>query len=137
MPQKDQDHVQFAQQRMVVIQMLIDILRSVHSSYVPKCEPFGRTIETLFVWGCVTMSDYEGRPFSVSKLASYLRVPRTTVMRRLKQLQAWGMIDRRGRCYYAHERTLNSFMGLRSYREGRRIVANAVKKLSVLDTLPG
>ena len=72
-----------------------------------------------------------------SPSSAYLRIPRTTVIRRLKQLQDWEMIERRGRYYYAHEKTLNSTGGLRSYQEGRRAVANAARRLSILDTQTG
>jgi hypothetical protein len=34
-----------------------------------------------------------------------MRVPRTTVIRRLDLLQSWGLIDRRGCHYYLHEKT--------------------------------
>jgi hypothetical protein len=122
---------------MVVIQMVMGILRSVHSNYLPKQEHFGRTIETLYIWGCVVMGDYECKPFSASKIAAYLRIPRTTVIRRLKQLQDWKMIERRGHYYYAHEKTLNSTSGLRSYQEGRRAVAYAAARLTILDTYTG
>jgi GAF domain-containing protein len=37
-----------------------------------------------------------------------MRVPRTTVIRRLNQLHRWGLIDRQDRRYYIHEKTLNS-----------------------------
>jgi hypothetical protein len=82
---------------MVLMQMLICILRSVHSGYLPKHEPFGRNIETMLIWFFVVMGDYEGKPFVISKLAAYMRMPRTTVMRKIKQLQEWKMIERRGR----------------------------------------
>src|SRR6516165_1687762 len=36
---------------------------------------------------------------------TYMRVPRTTVIRRLDLLQSWGLIDRRGCHYYLHEKT--------------------------------
>jgi DNA-binding IclR family transcriptional regulator len=49
-------------------------------------------------------------------MAAYMRLPRTTVIRRLDQLQRWGLIDRQGRRYYKHEKTLNSLIGMRSYR---------------------
>ena len=64
-----------------------------------------------------------------------MRVPRTTVIRRLAQLQSWSLIDRRGYHYYLHEKTLNSLIGMRSYQQVRRI-SEATKELSVLDTLP-
>jgi hypothetical protein len=33
-------------------------------------------------------------------MAAYMRLPRTTVIRRLDQLQRWGLIDRQSRRYY-------------------------------------
>jgi hypothetical protein len=48
-----------------------------------------------------------------AKIAAYMRVPRTTVIRRLDRLQRWGLIDRRGRHYYMHEKKLNSLIGMK------------------------
>jgi DNA-binding IclR family transcriptional regulator len=80
--------------------------------------------------------DIDGKPFSVAKIAAYMRVPRTTVIRRLERLQGWGLIDRRGRHYYTHEKTLNSLIGIRSYEKVRRILSKSTKELTDLDTLP-
>ena len=121
---------------MVLCRLVIDLLRSVHGSYAPPAEAFGTRIETFFIAGCVAIGDLEGKPFSVAKIAAYMRVPRTTVIRRLKVLQSWGLIDRQGRRYYLHEKTLNSLMGMRSYQQVRRILSEATEELSVLDTLP-
>jgi DNA-binding IclR family transcriptional regulator len=84
----------------------------------------------------VAIGDMDGKPFSVAKIASYMHVPRTTVMRRLAKLQSWGLIDRRGCHYYLHEKTLNSLIGMRSYQQVRHILSKATKELSVLNTLP-
>ena len=65
-----------------------------------------------------------------------MRVPRTTVIRRLDQLQQWGLIDRQGRRYFMHEKTLNSLIGMRSYQQVRRILSKATQELTDLDTLP-
>ena len=81
-------------QRMVLCRLVIDLLRSVHGSYAPPAEAFGTRIETFFIAGCVAIGDIEGKPFSVAKIAAYMRVLRTTVIRRLKVLQSWGLIDR-------------------------------------------
>jgi predicted transcriptional regulator len=93
-------------------------------------------LETFFVALCVALGDIDGKPFSVAKIAAYMRVPRTTVIRRLKRLQGWGLIDRRGRYYYTHEKTFNSLIGIRSYEQVRRTLSKATKELTVLDTLP-
>jgi hypothetical protein len=123
-------------QRMVLCRLVIDLLRSVHGTYAPPDEPFGTRIETFFIAACVAIGDIEGKPFSVAKIAAYMRVPRTTVIRRLKVLQSWGLIDRRGRQYHLQEKTLNSLIGMRSYQQVRRILSEATKELSVLDNLP-
>ena len=115
---------------------MIDIMRSVHGAYAPAKEPFGVRLETFFIGLCIGVGALDGMPFSVAKIAAYMRVPRTTVIRRLAQLQSWGLIDRQGRNYYLHEKTLNSLIGLRSYRQVRRILSEAIEELSVLDTLP-
>jgi len=115
---------------------MIDIMRTVHGAYAPVTEPFGARLETFFIGLCVAIGDMDGKPFSVAKIASYMRVPRTTVIRRLAKLQSWGLIDRRGRHYHLHEKTLNSLIGMQSYQQVRHIVSKATKELSVLDTLP-
>jgi len=122
-------------QRLVLCRLMIDIMRTVHGAYAPVTEPFGARLETFFIGLCVAVGDIDGKPFSVAKIAAYMRVPRTTVIRRLDQLQRWGLIDRQGRHYYLHEKALNSLIGMRSYQQGRRILSKATEELTVLDTL--
>ena len=55
-------------------------------------------------------------------MAAYMRLPRTTVIRKLDQLQRWGLIDRQGRRYHNYRETLNSPIGMRSYRQVRRFL---------------
>ena len=124
-----------ARQRLVLCRLMIDMMRTVHGAYAPASEPFGTRLETFYVALCVALGDIDGKPFSVAKIAAYMRVPRTTVIRRLDQLQRWGLIDRQGRRYYIHEKTLNSLIGMRSYRQVRRILSEATQEF-VLDTLP-
>src|SRR5215469_5741527 len=115
---------------------MIDIMRTVHGAYAPVTEPFGTRLETFFIGLCVAVGDIDGKPFSVAKIAAYMRVPRTTVIRKLELLQKWGLIDRRGRHFYIHDKTLNSLLGMRSYEQVRRLLGKAAEQLTVLDTLP-
>jgi len=114
---------------------MIDIMRTLHGAYAPANERFGTRLETFFIGLCVALGDIEGKPLSIAKLTAYMRVPRTTVIRRLDRLQRWGLIDRQGRHYYIREKTLNSFIGTRSYQQVRRILSKATEELTVLDTL--
>lgn len=115
---------------------MIDIMRSLHGTYAPASEPFGSRLETFFIGMCVALGQFEERPFSVAKIAAYMSVPRTTVIRRLDQLQSWGLIYREGRQYYMEGQALNSLFGMRSYRQIRRLLEKAAAELTVLDTLP-
>jgi DNA-binding Lrp family transcriptional regulator len=114
---------------------MIDIMRNLHGTYAPRSEAFGTRLETAFVGLCVAVGDMDGKPFSIAKIASYMRVPRTTVMRRLDRLKSWGVIDRRGRYYYVNEKTVNSLMGMGCYRQVRHILTKATEELAVLDRL--
>ena len=133
---QDQWHkIKEARQRLVLCRLMIGIMRTVHGTYAPVTEPFGTRLETLFVGLCVAIGDIDGKPFSVAKIAAYMRVPRTTVIRRLDRLQRWGLIDRRGRRYYMDEKMLNSLIGMRSYQQVLRFLSKATEELTVLDTL--
>jgi hypothetical protein len=59
-------------------------MRTVHGAYAPAKEPFGTRLELLFIHFCVALGDIDGKPFSVAKIAAYMWVPRTAVMRRLR-----------------------------------------------------
>jgi len=128
--------IQAAAQRLVLCRLMFDIMRNLHGAYAPVTEPFGSRLETFFVGLCIALGQLDGRPFSTAKIAAYMRVPRTTVMRRLIRLESWGLIYRAGRYYYMHEKALNSLMGVRSYQQIRRTLGKAVDELTVLDTLP-
>ena len=136
MAQQHWREIKKARQRMVLCRLMIDMMRTVHGAYAPASEPFGTRLETFFIALCVALGDIDGKPFSVAKIAAYMRVPRTTVIRRLEQLQRWGLIDRQGRHYYVHEKTLNSLIGMRSYEQVRRTLSKATQELTVLDALP-
>ena len=122
-----------AREREVMCRLLLDVLRILHEAYAPTNEPFGTRIEADFIGLCVAIGDIDGRPFNIAKIAAYMHVPRTTVMRRLKRLEHGGLIERRGNRYHANEKIFNSVLGERTYQRNRRAIAKAVQKLSDLD----
>jgi biotin operon repressor len=129
-------NIKAARQRLVLCRLVIDIMRNLHGAYAPASEPFGTRLETFFIGLCVALGQLDGRPFSVTKIAAYMRVPRATVTRRLTRLERWGLIYRRGHYYYLHENALNSLIGLRSYQQIRRILGRTSEELTILDALP-
>jgi hypothetical protein len=125
-----------AEQRLVLCRLMIDMMRSLHGAYAPLSEPFGTRLETFYIGLCVALGEFEGKPFSVAKIATYMHVPRSKVVRRLDRLRSWGLVHRQGHRYYVDKKALNSLVGLRSYRHIRGLLDEAVKELASLDTLP-
>ena len=136
MSQDQRYKIKNGRQRLVLCRLMIDLMRGVHTAYAPANEPFGTRLETFFIGLCVALGHMDGKPFSVAKIAAYMRVPRSTVIRRLDRLQRWGLIYRQGRRYYLHDKALNSFIGVRSYQASRRLLRRATEELTILDTLP-
>ncbi|WLA74225.1 hypothetical protein QIH77_03030 [Bradyrhizobium diazoefficiens] len=130
------EDVRAARQRLVLCRLMIDIMRRLHGAYAPPNELFGNRLETFFIGLCIAVGQFENKPFSVAKVAAYMRVPRTTVKRRLETLQEWRLIQRQGRTYYLDAKALNSLLGMRSYQNIRKLIEKAAAELTVLDTLP-
>ena len=135
MPQGSRQKIKMARQRLIFCRLMIDVMRSVHTAYAPATESFGNRLETAFVGLCVVLGEIEGKPFSIAKLAAYMRMPRTKVMSRLNRLQSWGLVTKQGHRYYVEEKALNSLVGMRSYQQMRRILRTATDELAALDAL--
>ena len=125
-----------AKQRLVMCRLLVDVMRTLRTHYMPVNEPFGTRIETQFVGLCVAIGDIEGKPFSVAKIAAYMGMSRSTVIRRLERLESWGVIERQSRRYFIRPEKANGIMGMRAYKQNRHLITEAVDKLNVLDNLP-
>jgi DNA-binding IclR family transcriptional regulator len=63
-------------------------------------------------------------------------MPRSTVIRRLEQLENWGAIERQARRYFIRPEKVNGIMGMRAYKQNRHLISEAVDKLNLLDNLP-
>jgi hypothetical protein len=136
MAEADRRKFKAARQRLVLCRLMIDLMRNLHGAYAPATEPFGERLETFFIGLCVAVGQFDGKPFSVAKIATYMRVPRSTVVRRLSRLEHWGLVYRRGHHLYMREDALNSLIGMRSYQQVRRMLTKANDELTILDTLP-
>jgi len=124
-----------AEQRLVMARLLVDIMRTLRAHYMPVNEPFGARIETQFVGLCVAIGDIEGKPLSVAKIAAYMGMSRSTVIRRLEQLENWGVIERQARRYFIRPEKVNGIIGMRAYKQNRHLISEAVDKLNLLDNL--
>jgi biotin operon repressor len=128
--------IEAAKQRLVLCRLMFNVMRTLHESYIPADEAFGKHLEIVYIGLSLAIGQIEGKPFSVAKVAAYMNVPRTTVVRRLDTLKKWGLIERQGRHYFIRPEKVNSLIGMRSYKQNRRFVHEADKEMSALDALP-
>jgi len=85
-------------QTLIVSHMLVDCMRAAHSTAF-SYKHVGASFEDMFVSFAVLIGTAEGRPMSATKLAGYLGIPRTNVLRALAKLQKKKFIYRVGNAY--------------------------------------
>ena len=127
--------IEKAAHRLVLVRLTLDMLRLVHTTYAPNEEPFGARMETLAVALCVALGTFEGKPFTATKIAAYLDMPRNSVVRRLKRLERkWDAIERGPRSTYVMRAEIaNSSTALMAHQSIRRLLDDAMSQLHVLD----
>lgn len=87
-------------QRVIVTRLGIDLLRGGSQNILGEPD-FGSALETQVITMAVSLGQLEGRPMSASKIAGYVGIPRTTVLRKLQALVAAGLVVRGTRGAYA------------------------------------
>jgi biotin operon repressor len=125
-----------ARRKLVLCRLMIDLVRTVDGPYAPAGEPFGTRMESFLIGLCIAIGDIDGKPLSAGKIAAFLGMSRTTVVRRLNRLNSLGLVERQGRYYYLQEKTLNPLIDMRSYQQLPRVLSKAVAELTILDSLP-
>lgn len=65
-----------------------------------KSAGFAGGVLGMFVMSCVFVGHAEGKPMNATKIAHYLNAPRTTVLRKLKELLDAGVLVQRGTYYF-------------------------------------
>jgi hypothetical protein len=93
-----------SQERLIQARFLLDLVRLLD----PLPGVHGGHFEMTMIVVGVVFGELEGRPFQASKLAEFLRMPRPTLVRRLKDLVEDGIIERRGGRYFANPERINS-----------------------------
>lgn len=87
--------------RRALSEMFIDLALAFHATTVPVGqEPPETDANTALVAVAVMLGHAEGRPLNASQIAKRIRMPRTTVLRRLEALIKGGLIKRINGKYY-------------------------------------
>src|SRR5215472_15146182 len=86
-----------AQQRHIIAKTFVSLGTEMRSSLLPEQDVTDATAGTLMlVSAAVLVGQVEGRLMNVTKLAHYVRLPRTTVLRKLELLTELGLVVRQG-----------------------------------------
>ena len=119
--------------RLCLARTLISLLRNAHTAWRPD-HAFAADIDSTLIITAIFLGHAEGRPFSSSKLAGYLDMPRTTLLRRLELLEREGAIVHNGHHYLLNIDAAVMQDKVRATRRAIAINQDAAQRLSKLDT---
>ena len=93
-------------ERRALAEMFVDLTLAFHGTTVPPDQPPGETdANQALVAVAVMLGHAGGLPMNASQIAARIRMPRTSVLRRLDALIEGGLIERAdGRYYLSRER---------------------------------
>jgi hypothetical protein len=76
--------------------LVVQLMKVVHQSIFPEMgEALGADLAACLVACAVCIGHTESMPMTATKIAFYLGMPRTTVLRKLKRLVALGVVEQR------------------------------------------
>jgi DNA-binding transcriptional ArsR family regulator len=73
--------------------MLLKITKVIHERYYSE-GAYGKDPERMFIQFAVVVSQAEGKPTTAHKIAQYLGMPRSSVIRKLAELERRGLVVR-------------------------------------------
>jgi predicted transcriptional regulator len=118
------DHRTALQMDAEVLRVLVELVR--------LKLPYGITRQTVLPFAAIVIGQAESRPMNAQKIAHYVGVPRTTVIRTLDRLVEVGAIVRRGTRYYVTPERLHVIAS--NVENTARVVIDAGAKLSKMAT---
>lgn len=117
----------------IISRMLVDCVRVIHTdAYAPQ--HLGASLEEMFVSFAVHIGTSEGRPMTATKIAGYLGVPRTNVLRALAKLKKKDIIYSLGNVYLTNNERLSKRITAQLMKKQITIIMNASAKLSALQS---
>jgi hypothetical protein len=123
--------VPHAEVRAIEIGLLLDLLRSVQRAYFPDT-PFHEAVGLVVLTGAIVRAQASGQPVSGHKLARELEMPRATLLRRLAELEAKGIVAREGN-EVRFSGALLATPGAGLIRHTRTLILEAAAALSKMD----
>ena len=122
-------------ERVIGSRLTIDLLNNFDQVWrrnFGKAANVGASLEDYVLLTVVLVGEAEGRSFTAHKLAAYLKVPRSTVQRKLDHLEEVGSVERMERGQYR----INSIWANETSHVDRmvKIIKTACAELSKMGT---
>lgn len=134
MASEGQDLAEIDQVRLTLGRCVLSLLRIVHRTYMGEHRSLGRDVDTMLVCIAVYVGHIEGRPMTANKLAHFLEMPRSTVLRRLAYLRKVGDIRRMDSEYVMTDKVLGHSEAERSANEMISAIRQAYEALPKMDS---
>ena len=115
--------------RLVVARTITNVLGESHRRYFPKLK-LPRAVEATTVLFAILIAEAEGKPRNELGLAKRLQMSRQTMGRRLKDIEATGMIRREGRLIRLAGTKFATPSGDAAIRRVSQLIIDAAKALS-------
>lgn len=113
-----------------VANLWIELTRHLHKAVAPEVQyQFGSRTSLLLVWVAVYLGTAEGKLMTASKLATFVGMPRTTVIRRLARLRRAGAIEKVGGKYRTLTKRMDGLARSDQMATLTRLVRTAHEKL--------
>lgn len=116
-----------------VSSMLVDCIRVIHADAYSQ-RHIGASLQEMFVSFAVHIGTAEDRPMSATKIAGFLGVPRTNVLRALSALKKKNVIYSVGNVYFTNIERLGNRITPVLIRKQLKTIARAYAALAKLET---
>jgi DNA-binding transcriptional ArsR family regulator len=120
----------YQRERILMGHLLIEMCR--RAAGFVEGRNLGAKLEAMLILIAVSVGHMEGRPFTAHKLAAYLDMPRSSVIRHLEKLKRGGYVAQRGHTYGLYDDKLNAF-GIDDTRAFIRMIQSMAEQFAQMD----
>jgi DNA-binding transcriptional ArsR family regulator len=120
----------YQRERILMGNLLIEMCR--RAGGFVEGRNLGAKLEAMLILIAVSVGHMEGKPFSAHKLAAYLDMPRSSVIRHLEKLKRGGYVAQRGSTYALYDDKLNA-IGIDDTRACIRMIRSMAEQFAQMD----
>lgn len=121
-----------AETRLPIVKSSLEIVRILSATYLQH-ERFGAAADEIALCCAIFVGQAEVRLMNPTKLAHFAGMPRATVIRKLRELHARGLLDKTAKGYALASHVVNSPEAIQAAETIRRAVIEVAALVSKMD----